>query len=59
MSEKSSSSGGIGFFGLLGILFVAHIDWSWWVTAPLWGGLVLIFAVLLVAVLVAALAGKR
>jgi len=65
MSEKSSSSGGIGFFGLLGILFVAlkltgYIDWSWWwVTAPLWGGLVLIFAVLLVAVLVAALAGKR
>jgi len=65
MSEKSSSSGGIGFFGLLGILFIAlkltgYIDWSWWwVTAPLWGGLVLIFAVLLVAVLVAALAGKR
>ena len=65
MSKASSSSGGIGFFGLLGILFIAlkltgYIDWSWWwVTAPLWGGLVLIFAVLLVAVLVAALAGKR
>jgi len=64
MSEKSSSFGGIGFFGLLGILFIAlkltgYIDWSWWwVTAPLWGGLVLIFAVLLVAVLVAALAEK-
>lgn len=37
MSEKSSSSssGGIGFVGLLTILFIAlkltgYIDWSWW-----------------------------
>ena len=65
MSEKSSSSGGIGFFGLLGILFIAlkltgYIDWSWWwVTAPLWSGLVVIFAVLLVALIIAASAGKR
>lgn len=65
MSEKSSSSGGIGFFGLLGILFIGlkltgYIDWSWWwVTAPLWGGLVVIFAVLLVALIIAALAGRR
>ena len=65
MSEKSSSSGGTGFFGLLGILFIAlkltgYIDWSWWlVTAPLWGGLVVIFAVLLVALIIAASAGKR
>lgn len=64
MSEKSSSSGGIGFFGLLGILFIAlkltgYIDWSWWwVTAPLWGGLVLIFAVLFVVLTIAS-AGKR
>lgn len=50
MSEKSSSpSGGIGVFGLLGVLFVALkltnvIDWSWWwVTLPFWGGFVLIF----------------
>lgn len=41
-SNSSSSSTGIGFFGLLTILFVAlkltgHIDWSWWwVLAPLW-----------------------
>ena len=33
----------IGFFGLLGLLFIAFkltgvITWSWWwVTAPLWG----------------------
>lgn len=42
MSSNSSSSSGIGFFGLLTILFVAlkltgYIDWSWWwVLAPLW-----------------------
>lgn len=35
-------TGGIGFFGLLTILFIAlkltgHIDWSWWwVLGPLW-----------------------
>ena len=43
MSGSSSSSSGIGFFGLLGVLFIGlkltgYIDWSWWwVTAPLWG----------------------
>lgn len=41
----SSSSGGVGFLGLLTILFIGlkltgYIDWSWWwVTAPLWGPL--------------------
>lgn len=44
MSDRSSSSssGGIGFVGLLTILFIAlkltgYIDWSWWwVLSPLW-----------------------
>ena len=64
MSEKSSSSGGLGLFGLLGILFIAlkltgYIDWSWWwVTAPLWGGLVMILAALFVVLTIAS-AGKR
>lgn len=41
-SSSSSSSGGIGFSGLLAILFIGlklgHvIDWSWWwVLSPLW-----------------------
>jgi hypothetical protein len=40
--SSSSSSGGIGFAGLLTILFIAlkllgKIDWSWWwVLSPLW-----------------------
>jgi len=42
MSERTISSGGIGFFGLLTIIFITlkltdHIDWSWWwVLSPLW-----------------------
>ena len=42
--SDNNSSGGIGFFGMLGILFIGlkltgYIDWSWWyVTMPLWGG---------------------
>jgi len=40
--SSSSSSGGIGFLGMLTILFIALkltkvIAWSWWwVLAPLW-----------------------
>lgn len=43
MAEKSSSSG-IGFVGLLTILFIGlklteQITWSWlWVLSPLWIG---------------------
>jgi len=42
MSKSSSSSSGIGFCGLLTILFITLkltkvIDWSWWwILAPLW-----------------------
>jgi hypothetical protein len=42
MSDNSSSSGGIGFAGLLTVLFVGLklgqiIQWSWlWVLSPLW-----------------------
>lgn len=51
MADSSkSASGGIGFFGLLTVLFIGlklthYIDWSWpWVIAPLWVPMV-IFAV--------------
>lgn len=58
-STTASSSGGIGFLGLLTIVFITlkltnFIDWSWlWVLAPLWipfsiflviGGVILIAA---------------
>lgn len=41
-SNSSSSSGGIGFVGLLTIVFIVlkligKIDWSWWwVLSPIW-----------------------
>ena len=62
MSETSSSSGGIGVFGLLGVAFVVlkltgYIDWSWWyVTLPFWGGAAFVLGVLLIALLFAAAA---
>ena len=42
MSDSSSSSGGIGFAGALGLLFIGLklgrvIAWSWfWVLSPFW-----------------------
>jgi hypothetical protein len=50
---KTTSTGGIGFGGLLAILFIALkltgvITWSWWwVLSPLWIPLALFGAVLL------------
>lgn len=51
-SSSSFSSSGIGFWGLLCIAFIVlkltgYIDWSWWwVTAPVWGGFVLLILVI-------------
>ena len=55
-SSSSPNSGGIGFFGLLTIVFITlkltdHIDWSWWwVLAPLWMPIALIIGILLLIV---------
>lgn len=59
MSESNSSSGGIGFVGLLTVVFITlkllgEIDWSWWwVLSPVWisTGLV-IFILLIVGVFI-------
>ena len=57
MSENHGNSGGIGFVGLLTIVFivlklVGKITWSWWwVLSPLWiagiGTLIVVAGVLL------------
>jgi hypothetical protein len=54
MSESSSStSSGIGFTGLLTIVFITlklldKIDWSWWwVLSPIWISAGLVIAILL------------
>jgi len=57
--SSSSSSSGIGFTGLLTVLFVALkltdiIDWSWWwVLSPLWIVLALGILGLVIIVIVA------
>lgn len=49
---QSTNSGGIGFVGLLTILFIGlkltgHIAWSWWwVLAPIWISTLLLFGFL-------------
>lgn len=54
MSESSSSSGGIGLIGALGLLFIGLklggvIQWSWWwVLLPFWGGLATLVVILAV-----------
>ena len=59
--SNSSSSGGIGFCGLLTIIFIVlkltgFIAWSWWwVLAPMWIGLVLIIIIIAIAVIFAAI----
>lgn len=56
MSSNSSSSTGIGFCGLLAIVFITLkltnvIAWSWWwVVAPLWVPAALVVAIILVVV---------
>lgn len=47
MSNNNETSGGIGFFSLLTIVFITlkltdYIAWSWWwVLLPTWGWLAL------------------
>ena len=58
MKEKGNNTG-IGFMGLVFIALLVLrlckvITWSWWwITEPLWGGLVLIFIVCLVSIIIA------
>jgi len=57
MSTTNNSSSGIGLCGMVFVVFLTLkltevIDWSWWwITAPLWGGLVLAAAVCVVFLL--------
>jgi len=50
--SSSSSSGGIGFAGLLTVLFIGlkltgYIAWSWWwVLSPLWISFALVLVIL-------------
>ena len=64
MSDKivvKNQNKGIGVLGLLGVVFVtlkllgisAVASWSWWwVTLPFWGGIGLVLAIWIIAVLI-------
>jgi hypothetical protein len=58
MSNNTSTSGGIGFPGLLTVLFIGlkltgHISWSWWwVLSPLWISALLAIAFLSIAFII-------
>lgn len=60
MAASNASRSGVGFFILLGLLFIGLklaglVDWAWWVVlAPIWGQLAII-AVLFVALFIAEL----
>lgn len=56
----TTSSGGIGFAGLLAVLFIGlkltgYIAWSWvWVLSPLWIGLAFVMAAIIGLLLIMA-----
>lgn len=63
MSKKEESAGGgIGILGALFLIFLTLklcgvIPWSWWwITAPLWGGLVFAACVMAVVGIIAGIA---
>jgi len=59
-STTSTNNGGIGFAGLLTILFVGlkltgYIAWSWWwVLSPLWIGAAVAIVFLVIVLVIAA-----
>jgi len=61
MGDSSSTSSGIGFTGLLTIVFITlklldKINWSWWwVLSPLWISTALLIIVLLILIILATL----
>lgn len=58
--SSAQVSGGVGFTGLLSLLFIGlkltgHINWAWvWVLAPLWIPLALVAVIFLVCLLIVA-----
>ena len=62
-NNSSSSSSGIGFSGLLTVLFVGlkltgHITWSWlWVLSPIWISFLIALAFVIILLIAAIVAG--
>ena len=55
MKNETTVNGGIGFTGLLTIVFIVlkltgYIEWSWlWVLCPLWISVLLVIAIYIIA----------
>jgi hypothetical protein len=64
-NSSNSSAGGIGFAGLLTIVFITlkligKIDWSWWwVLCPLWISAAIAIVILGIAMVVVIASGSR
>lgn len=62
--SNNSTGGGIGFLGLLTIVFIVlkltnYIDWSWWwVLSPVWVPIILVVLILLIVYLTGFLLSK-
>lgn len=60
-TNNNSTGGGIGFCGLLSIVFIIlklthFIDWSWWwVLSPLWLPLAAVLSIILVILVLKAI----
>ena len=63
-NQSQTQSGGIGFFGLLAIVFITlkltgYIAWSWWwVLAPLWAPAAVFLSIAAIAIVIYAIASK-
>jgi hypothetical protein len=61
---SNASSGGIGFFGMLTILFIGlklthYINWSWWwVLSPTWIPLAIVLIVIAIIYLIVFLVNR-
>ena len=58
MKNKKSSESGVGFGGLLTLVFIVLklckvIDWSWWwVLSPIWIGIVLVILIFIICLFI-------
>lgn len=63
-STTTASGGGIGFAGLLTIVFITlkllgKITWSWWwVLSPIWVSLLFVIVILVVIAVIAVVASR-
>ena len=64
-NNNNSTSGGVGFTGLLTIVFITLkllgvIDWSWlWVLSPIWITAILVVLVLVITLVIAIFSASR